>query len=96
MVILEAWSVGRPVVASDIAAIRSVVRDGVDAVLVPTGDSSRLADEVLRLLSLPELAGQLGTAGRNRVEAEFSWSAVIDRWDSVLHDAVGASTRAVS
>ena len=41
---------GRPVVASDIAGYRDVVRDGVDGVLFPRGDAQQLA-ELLRGLA---------------------------------------------
>ena len=37
MVLTEAFAAGTPVVASDIAGYRDVVRDGVDGVLVPPG-----------------------------------------------------------
>src|SRR5947209_4570072 len=38
MVLTEAFAAGTPVIASDIAGYRDVVRDGVDGVLVPRGD----------------------------------------------------------
>ena len=51
MVLTEAFAAGTPVVASDIAGYRDVVRDGVDGVLVPRGDATALA-ETLRDLAL--------------------------------------------
>ena len=51
MVLTEAFAQGTPVVASDIAGYRDVVRDGVDGVLVPRGDATALA-ETLRDLAL--------------------------------------------
>ena len=51
MVLTEAFAAGTPVVASDIAGYRDVVRDGVDGVLVPRGDATALA-EALRDLAL--------------------------------------------
>ena len=41
MVLTEAFASGTPVVASDIAGYRDVVRDGVDGILVPAGDAGR-------------------------------------------------------
>ena len=40
MVLTEAFAAGTPVVASDIAGYRDVVRDGVDGVLVAPGDAA--------------------------------------------------------
>ena len=51
MVLTEAFAAGTPVVASDIAGYRDVVRDGIDGVLVPRGDAAALA-ETLRALAL--------------------------------------------
>ncbi|MGB2710955.1 MAG: glycosyltransferase family 4 protein, partial [Conexibacter sp.] len=43
MVLTEGFAAGTPVVASDIAGYRDVVRDGVDGLLVPRGDATALA-----------------------------------------------------
>ena len=48
MVLTEAFAAGTPVVASDIAGYRDVVRDGVDGVLVPPADAQALAETLAR------------------------------------------------
>ena len=55
MVLTEAFAQGTPVVASDIAGYRDVVRHGVDGLLVPRGDATALA-ETLRDLALEPAA----------------------------------------
>ena len=54
MVLTEAFAAGTPVVASDIAGYRDVVRDGVDGVLVPRGDATALAEALRDLALAPE------------------------------------------
>jgi len=93
MVIVEAWAAGRPVVASDLAAIASVVDDGVDGLLVPVGDAAALAGAVAGLLDDPARAAQLGAAGRARAATEFAWDAVVDRWHEELVAAVATRRR---
>ena len=44
MVLTEAFASGTPVVASDIAGYRDVVRDGHDGLLVPVGDAVELGE----------------------------------------------------
>lgn len=51
MVIPEAFARGRPVVASAIGGIPEMVRDGIDALLVPPGDPVALAAAWLRLVA---------------------------------------------
>ena len=53
MVLTEAFASGTPVVASDIAGYRDVVRDGVDGMLVPAGDAVELGEALGALASDP-------------------------------------------
>ena len=90
IVLVEAMAAGVPVVASDIAGYREVVRDGVDGLLVPPGDPSALAAAIRRVLSEPELAATLKAAGRSRAEA-FSWQVVAPRVEAVYDRVLGAA-----
>lgn len=58
----EALACGRPVVTADSAAARELLQDGVDALLVPPGDTGALAAAVERLGD-EQLRTSLGTAG---------------------------------
>ncbi len=48
MVLTESFAAGTPVVASDIAGYRDVVRDGVDGLLVPRGDATGAGRDAAR------------------------------------------------
>ena len=75
MVLTEAFAAGTPVLASDIPGYRDVVRDGVEGMLVPSGDALALA-QALRGLALDEpRRQQLATNARERAE-RFAWPAV--------------------
>jgi phosphatidylinositol alpha-mannosyltransferase len=82
---------GVPVVATDIPGYREVVRDGVDGLLVPPNDATALASAIRRVLSEPDLASALVSAGRSRAET-FSWDTVVPRLEAV-YDRVLAGTR---
>jgi phosphatidyl-myo-inositol alpha-mannosyltransferase len=90
IVLVEAMAAGVPVVASDIAGYREVVRDGIDGLLVPPGDPNALAAAIRRVLSEPELAATLRAAGRSRAE-DFSWRAVAPRLEAVYDRVLGAA-----
>ncbi|HEV8670922.1 MAG TPA: glycosyltransferase family 4 protein [Candidatus Limnocylindria bacterium] len=87
---LEAWSAGLPVIAGDIPPLREVVREDIDGLHV-TNEPRAVADAILALLRDPDRARRMGTAGRERVLREFSWSAVATRTQSAYLEAV--STR---
>jgi glycosyltransferase involved in cell wall biosynthesis len=63
-VLLEAQAAGRPVVASALPGLATLVEDGGTGLLVPPGDPPALARQTRRLLDDPELARRLGSAAR--------------------------------
>ena len=48
-VIMESWSVGKPVVVSDVGGIHAFVEDGVNGFVVPPGDVDKLESAILKL-----------------------------------------------
>jgi len=85
-VLLEAASVGRAVVATDVRGCREVVRPGVNGLLVPPRDSAALAQAIERLLIAKELRARFGEAGRRIAETEFAEPVVIKQTLAVYHD----------
>lgn len=48
--IIEAWAVGKPVVATDVIGIKELVRHGENGVLVPSDNPERLAEGLIKVL----------------------------------------------
>jgi glycosyltransferase involved in cell wall biosynthesis len=71
-VLLEAAACGRPVVATNVAGCREIVKDGINGVLVPPKDPASLSDAIATLLENPSLRVRMGARGREIVEKEFS------------------------
>src|SRR3954470_6617884 len=89
MVLTEAFAAGTPVVASDIAGYRDVVSDGVDGLLVPRGDATRLA-EALRDLALDPARTERLAAAAGRRAARFAWPRVAAQVVDAYEDARAA------
>jgi len=87
MVLTEAFAAGTPVVASDIAGYRDVVRDGVDGVLVPRGDATALAERLRDLALDPAQEHRMGTAAAASA-ARFAWPQVADEVFEAYEDAI--------
>jgi phosphatidylinositol alpha-mannosyltransferase len=92
MVLVEAMAAGRPVVATDIAGYREVVRDGREGLLVPPRDPEALAAAMGRVLGDSELAASLGEAGRARAE-RYRWDRVVDELEQAYADGVTTGPR---
>ncbi len=77
VMMLEAMALGRPVIASGVGGILSVISDDLTGLIVPPSDSRAIAEHVLELLANPDRARQLGDAGRRLVETHFSIERVV-------------------
>ncbi|MBK8507198.1 MAG: glycosyltransferase family 4 protein [Candidatus Competibacteraceae bacterium] len=72
IVVLDAWSAGKPVVATTAGGPREFVRDNVDGVLVDA-DPNSLAHGIGSLLADLEKSRRMGLNGRRAVEETFNW-----------------------
>lgn len=91
IVLLEAFASGTPVVCSDIAGYRDVVRGGVDGELVEPGDAVALGEAMRALAGAPERRAAMGAAARARAE-RFAWPRVADQVVGAYEQAVEVAT----
>ena len=78
-VLLEAMAAGRPVVATRVGHVESIVEDGREGHLVAPGDVEALADRLVSLLGDRALAAQMGAAGRERAKGHDARD-IASRW----------------
>ena len=72
VVLMEAMAMEVPCVATWIAGVPELIRDGVDGLLVPPADEEAVAAAIARLMDDPELRKRLGQAGRLRVRERYN------------------------
>jgi glycosyltransferase involved in cell wall biosynthesis len=70
--LLEAMASKLPCIATQVSGTEQVVVPGVTGLLVPPGDSTAFAAAIEDVLADRSYARQMGTAGRSRVESDFS------------------------
>ena len=95
MVLTEAFAAGTPVIASDIAGYRDVVRDGVDGVLVPPADPQALAEALRDLWEEPERRLQMARAAAADVQ-RFAWERVAAEVMGAYEDAIATPAPATA
>jgi glycosyltransferase involved in cell wall biosynthesis len=72
-VLLEAMALQVPVIATRVAGVPRLVRDGENGLLVEAGDAAGLAAGLARLADDAGLRSRLGQAGRRTVEERYSF-----------------------
>jgi phosphatidyl-myo-inositol alpha-mannosyltransferase len=87
MVLTEAFASGTPVVASDIAGYRDVVRDGEDGLLVPVGDAVELGEALHVLAFDRDRRIRMAAAARERAD-RFAWPRVAGEVADVYEEAI--------
>jgi glycosyltransferase involved in cell wall biosynthesis len=90
-VILEAMSLGRAIVASDVGGIGEAIEDGVGGLLVAPRDPAQLGRALGDLLDDPERRARIGARARTRVRQQFTQAAMIDRLTCVYDELVRSS-----
>jgi glycosyltransferase involved in cell wall biosynthesis len=78
LAVLEAMAWGRPVVATSVGGLISLVRDGQTGYLAPAGDAAAVARKSLDLLGDPALRARLGQAGRELALRQFALPRMIE------------------
>ena len=87
MVLTEAFAAGTPVIASNIAGYRDVVRDGVDGVLVPPADPQAMAEALRDLYDEPARRAEMAQNAATEVQ-RFAWSRVAAEVMGAYEDAI--------
>ncbi len=89
--LLEAMSLGRPIVTTSIGVESLDIEPGRD--LLVADEAAATADVLDRLLGDQALQARLGAAARERVIARYSWDACAARYDELYADLAAITAR---
>ena len=73
----EYMAAGLPIVASRLGQIEELIEDGETGLLVPPGDTAKLADTLNRLESDADLRARLGGSAQNAVQ-DHTWANLLE------------------
>lgn len=91
LALLEAMMAGLPIVSSAVGGIPEVVRDGKEALLVPSEDPAALAGAIARLLDDAALRATLGRAAKAVAERSYHVDAMTDGYEGLYGVAPAVS-----
>jgi glycosyltransferase involved in cell wall biosynthesis len=83
LTLLEAMACAKPVVATNLAGVRTVVDDGLDGLLVQPKNANDLAAKINYLLTNFNIAQQFGKNGRRKIEQNYEWGMIGKKLDAV-------------
>jgi glycosyltransferase involved in cell wall biosynthesis len=83
-IVLEAKSVGVPVIATAVGGTPETITDSVDGFLVLPGDNDALAQKIRFLLEHPEERQRIGLAGQKQVQEKFSFNVMVSETEQSL------------
>jgi glycosyltransferase involved in cell wall biosynthesis len=81
---------GTPVLATAVSGTPELVRDGVEARLVPARDPDALAAAMVEMATDAALRARLAAAARERVLRDFTIDGMLDRYEALFARVVGA------
>lgn len=88
MVLVEAMALGTPVISTACpSGPDELISDGINGLLVPTGDADALAGAVLRVLSDSALREKLSRGGRQRAE-DFAVSRISEKYSRLFREII--------
>lgn len=93
LALLEFMAAGRPVVSTDVGAVREIVVADETGFVVGVDDDAELAGCLLRLAGDPRLRAAMGEAARRRVRERFTVETMVERTRSALEDAAAGVRR---
>jgi glycosyltransferase involved in cell wall biosynthesis len=94
MTILEAMAASRPVVATRVGAIPSVIQDGENGLLVDPRDTDGLRNAIASLLSDPNLCRRMGERAHDWVSANYTSDAMALKYREMYNEVLGRPTLA--
>jgi glycosyltransferase involved in cell wall biosynthesis len=77
-VLMEASSLGKPIVATDVEGVNEIIEDGKTGMLVPPRNSKNLAEAVIRLLDEKNFASKLGESAKKLIPPRYRLSKMVE------------------
>ncbi|UCC94463.1 MAG: glycosyltransferase family 4 protein [Candidatus Omnitrophota bacterium] len=72
LILLEAMAMGKPIVATDIEGVNEILEDGKTGALIPSANSSALAEAIVGMLQESKKTEEMGKLARSTVMDKFN------------------------
>ena len=83
IVVLEAWSAGKPVIASKIGGLSSLVRHESNGLHFNPGDVNSLIDSMERMIAEPDFRTASVETAQSEVNERYTWTSIANQLESI-------------
>lgn len=88
-VLLEAASMARPLIATDVTGCRDIVEDGINGLLCKVKSGTDLAEKMVTMMNLPATEREkMGQKGREKMIREFDKKIVIQMYLQAIEEVI--------
>jgi phosphatidyl-myo-inositol dimannoside synthase len=88
LVFLEAMALAKPVIGVAAGGVPDLIEDGLNGLLLPEQDSTKLAEAIDRLLRDDSLRWEMGRHGAERIRREFQFGTFCSLIEKVLQEMI--------
>lgn len=92
--VIEAMSLGMPVVSTNVGGVPYLINDGVDGLLVPPKDKQAMIDALTALLNDDALTARISSAARKKGE-QYDWQVIKETWNNLFSRSKEESVHAL-
>lgn len=86
--VLEYMSMGLPVVVSESGNFQKLVTSGINGLVYPTDDFSKMASAIQKLITNKNLRSKFGRNARKKVTSNFSWESHCDKIRTIISSCI--------
>ncbi len=86
LVILEAWALKIPIIASNVHGIKSLIRDKEDGLLFEFGNEKDLAEKIKFLIGSEELKSKIIKNGFMKLKENFNINVMIEKYNLIFSE----------
>lgn len=90
VVLIEAMATGKPIIASNLPGVRTVISDGINGFLAEPKNVEDLASKIEYLLENEDVRREFGKQGRKKAERYYSWENIGKKLESIYLEVLSS------
>jgi len=91
--VMEAASIGLPIIATDVGGTREIIANGRSGILIEPRQPQQIVAGITSLIRDSKMASELGAAARRLTSRRFDWTRITERWLDCVTSVLGTAPK---